>query len=263
MNSDINSDAFWDRLKAAIGRRSNRSVADQCGLSEGTIRRYLRKETYPSLDKIRDIAKVTEVNTDWLLTGEGPMRQGETALAIPSQQPQLLLKEEDAPEFISYEDATEQTQQHIDIPQWPHPDADAFHYVPMAKAKLCAGGGMFVLSEDVSDYYAFRKTWLKRISTSPKSVVLMEVQGNSMAPTILDKDTVMIDTGRLEIIEGMIYAIRLDQTIMIKRLTHRPGGIINVISDNKEEFEPYQAHRKDVHIIGQIIYFSRDLISGY
>lgn len=81
MNSDINSDMFWDRLKEAIGPRSNRSVGEQCGLSEGTIRRYLRKETYPSLDKIRAIAEVTMVNSNWLLTGEGPMRPGEAGPA--------------------------------------------------------------------------------------------------------------------------------------------------------------------------------------
>lgn len=72
-----------------------------------------------------------------------------------------------------------------------------------------------------------------------------------MSPTVLHKDTVMIDTGRIDIIEGMIYAIRFENTIMLKRLTHRPGGIINVISDNKEEFETYQANRKDIHIISQ------------
>jgi phage repressor protein C with HTH and peptisase S24 domain len=148
------------------------------------------------------------------------------------------------------------------IPQWQQPDPGMFCYVPLATAKLSAGGGAFVLSEDMSDYYAFRKSWLNRVATSPKNVVLMGVQGDSMSPTVLDKDTVMIDIGRTEIIEGMIYAIRLNHTIMLKRLTHRPGGIINVISDNKEEFEPYQAHRKNIHVIGQIIYFSRDLVSG-
>ena len=79
MNSDTNSDAFWDRLKNAIGHQSNRSIADSCGLAEGTIRRYLKKEVYPSLDKIRAIADATGVNSTWLLTGDGPMRKGEMA----------------------------------------------------------------------------------------------------------------------------------------------------------------------------------------
>lgn len=99
------------------------------------------------------------------------------------------------------------------------------------------------------------------VTTSTGNVVLMNSMGNSMAPAIMDKDTVMIDTGRIGIIEGQIYAMRLDSTIMIKRLTQRPGGIINVISDNKVEYETYQAKRSDLHIIGQIIFFSRDLVA--
>lgn len=250
---------FKDRLLLIIGERSVSSFGRMCEIGESSLRQYLQGAA-PKIDRIAAIAKAADVNIEWLVTGEGPMRPGQQTLNAENIEGWT----NEASGAIHYEDNVEQTPQpHTDIPQWKSPDAGAFHYVPMAKAKLSAGGGMFVLSEDVSDYYAFRKNWLNRITTSPKNVVLMEVQGNSMAPTILDKDTVMIDTGRLEIIEGMIYAIRLDHTIMIKRLTHRPGGIINVISDNKEEYETYQADRKDIHIIGQIIFFSRDLISGY
>lgn len=248
----------WGRVVILTGWESQTQLADFLGFSASSVSGAKKRGFFP-IEWAYKIANKHNAFTDWLLTGKDPIYKGEVDKRAGREE-----NAPGAPGVVTYEDETEPAQQpHIDIPQWPHPDAVSFHYVPMATAKLCAGGGMFVLSEDVSDYYAFRKNWLKRISTSPKNVVLMEVQGNSMAPTILDKDTVMIDTGRLEIIEGMIYAIRLDQTIMIKRLTHRPGGIINVISDNKEEFETYQANRKDVHIIGQIIFFSRDLISGY
>lgn len=250
---------FKDRLQLIIGEESVSSFGRRCNISESSLRTSMQG-ALPRLDKLIAIAEAANVNIEWLATGEGPMRPGQESLIVKD----IESGKDEVLGVVHCEDDIEQTPQpHTNIPQWEQPDTDAFHYVPMAKAKLSAGGGMFVLSEDVSDYYAFRKKWLNRIATSPKNVVLMEVQGNSMAPTILDKDTVLIDTGRMEIIEGMIYAIRLDHTIMIKRLTHRPGGIINVISDNKEEFEPYQANRKDIHIIGQIIFFSRDLISGY
>jgi len=75
----MNSDMFWNRLKAAIGTQSNRAVAEKCGVSEGTIRRYLRSKTYPPLDTIQAIADATDCNLAWLAAGEGPMRRGETA----------------------------------------------------------------------------------------------------------------------------------------------------------------------------------------
>ncbi|MBU0946603.1 MAG: helix-turn-helix domain-containing protein [Proteobacteria bacterium] len=264
MNIDANIDGFSQRLLAVIGEDSPHAFAKKCEMGDSSLRPYL-KGSFPRMDKLITMAQVGNVNLEWLATGKGPMRPGDKHVFDEvegiSHEDYRGLPEDNEAEHPD-EDTEHVQQPHTHIPQWEHPDPDMFHYVPMAKTKLSAGGGSFVLSEDISDYYAFRKIWLNRVASSPKHVVLMGVQGNSMSPTILDKDTVMIDTGRMEIIEGMIYAIRIDHTIMLKRLTHRPGGIVNVISDNKEEFETYQAKRKDIHIIGQIIFFNRDLISG-
>lgn len=150
---------------------------------------------------------------------------------------------------------------HIAIPQWQCPDPEMFDYIPMAEAQLSAGGGCFVLSEDVEGYYAFRKNWLNRVASSAKNLVLMRVQGGSMHPTIQDGDTVMIDTGRVAVKEGMLYALRFDSTIMIKRLAFRPGGRIQIVSDNRQEYDPFEADLKDLHIIGQVIFFCRTFVS--
>jgi len=66
--------------------------------------------------------------------------------------------------------------------------------------------------------------WLSRVASSTKNLVLMRVLGDSMSPTIQEDDTVMIDSGKESIKEVMIYAIRFDSTVMIKRLAFRPGG---------------------------------------
>ena len=58
----------------------------------------------------------------------------------------------------------------------------------------------------------------------------------------------MIDIGKRSIREGMIYAVRFEDTVMIKRLTFRPGGKILIISDNRQEYESYEAEMKDLHI---------------
>lgn len=85
MNPDVKPDMFWDRLKSAVGPQSNRALAEKCDVSEGTIRRYLRGETYPSLDTLRAIAEATDCNLAWLASGEGPMRRGEAASASLGQ----------------------------------------------------------------------------------------------------------------------------------------------------------------------------------
>lgn len=149
----------------------------------------------------------------------------------------------------------------VAIPRWQNPDPEMFDYIPMAEAKLSAGGGCFVLSEDFEGYYAFRRTWLSRVATSVKNLVLMRVLGGSMNPTIQDGDTVMIDTGRTDVKEGMLYALRFDSTIMVKRLAFRPGSRIQIISDNRQEYEPYEADLRELHIIGQVIFFCRTFVS--
>lgn len=146
------------------------------------------------------------------------------------------------------------------IPQWSDPDPGMFHYVPMVQTTLSAGGGSFVLSEEVEGYYAFRNSWLNVVSSGKRNVVLMRVTGDSMAPTIQARDTVLIDVGRKNIKEGEIYALRVDHSIMVKRLSFRLGGKVLVISDNRNEFESFEADIKDLQIIGQVIFFSRVLV---
>ena len=146
------------------------------------------------------------------------------------------------------------------IPSWQNPDPEMFDYIPMAKATLSAGGGAFVLSEEIEGYYAFRNSWLNSVATSKRNLVLMRVAGDSMEPTIKSGDTVLIDTGRRKIKEGEIYALRVEDTVIIKRLSYRLDGRVMIISDNRRDFQSYEAYHQDVNIIGQVIFFSRVLV---
>ena len=66
--------AFPQRLAQTIGQRSIRSFANEAGLSEGTLRKYLRNESYPTLDRLVGIVAAGGVCFSWLVIGEGPMR---------------------------------------------------------------------------------------------------------------------------------------------------------------------------------------------
>lgn len=81
-----------------------------------------------------------------------------------------------------------------------------------------------------------------------------------MYPTIQAKDTVLIDTGRKHIKDGKIFALRVEDAVMIKRLSFRLGGKTMVISDKRKEFDPFEADIADFHVLGQVIFFSRVLI---
>jgi len=205
--------------------RDTMSVAEFCRILDihrNTLPNYESGDRSPDATVIINICSHFKISPLWLLFGNGP--------------------------------------KYMDAQQGERADPSAFDYIPMVEARLSAGGGAFVESEGVKGYYAFRKDWLRRVATSTRDLVLMRVIGDSMSPTIQRNDTVMVDTGRKDIREGDIYAIRYDSTIMIKRLVFRPGEKILVVSDNKQEYDPYEVATKDLHIIGQVIFFSRVLV---
>jgi transcriptional regulator with XRE-family HTH domain len=135
-----------------------------------------------------------------------------------------------------------------------------FTQIPLVDVQLSEGNGSFVTSEEVKEYYQFRKDWLTQTVTSSKNAILVGVTGNSMEPTIYNGDVVMIDTGRTHIYEGEMYALRMDNTVMIKRLSHRPGDKVIIMSDNKKEYPPYETERKNIHVLAQVVWYARTLV---
>lgn len=205
--------------------RDTMSVAEFCRILDihrNTLPNYESGDRAPDATVITNICSHFKISPQWLLFGNGP--------------------------------------KYIDGHQGGGADPAAFDYIPMVEARLSAGGGAFVESEGVKGYYAFRKDWLRSVAASPRDLVLMRVIGDSMSPTIKGGDTVMVDTGRREIREGDVYAIRFDSTIMIKRLVVRPGEKVLVVSDNRTEYDPYEVALSDLHVLGQVIFFSRVLI---
>lgn len=74
----MNSDAFKDRLRLVMAGASNRSFAEKCAVSDGTLRSYLKGDTFPPLDTLQVIARVSECSVAWLASGEGKMREDVT-----------------------------------------------------------------------------------------------------------------------------------------------------------------------------------------
>ncbi|WP_432757955.1 helix-turn-helix domain-containing protein [Pseudomonas aeruginosa] len=60
---------FKIRLKQAISSQSLRGFSKECGLSEATLRSYLSGETFPTLDRLEQIAKAAGTSAMWLAFG--------------------------------------------------------------------------------------------------------------------------------------------------------------------------------------------------
>lgn len=68
--------------------------------------------------------------------------------------------------------------------------------------------------------------------TSPANLAIISGWGQSMAPTIQDKDPVIVDRGVTDFIGDGVYVITWDGMLYIKRLQSAGDGKLELISDN-------------------------------
>ena len=138
-------------------------------------------------------------------------------------------------------------------------DDDLFKNIPKVKARLSAGGGSFEIGSEIEGYYSFRKDWLITKGNQNR-MVLMDIFGNSMEPEMKDGDSVLIDESQKDVIAGAIYAVGVDDTIMVKRLEKHPSKLV-LLSDNKDYAPIYLQDNEisSVRIIGKVIWICREL----
>lgn len=74
---------FGDRLKGIMGATGARAFARSCGLSEGAIRSYLSGETFPTLDRLAQIAQANNVDPMWLAFGASTKAEDDTYAYVP------------------------------------------------------------------------------------------------------------------------------------------------------------------------------------
>ena len=134
-----------------------------------------------------------------------------------------------------------------------------FRKIPKVKARLSAGGGSFEVENEIEGLYSFRKDWLRSRGNSG-NMVLMDIFGNSMEPELKEGDTVLVDQSQKDIVAGAVFAVGIDDTVMVKRLEKHPNKLV-LLSDNKD-YSPIYLQGDDmdtVRIIGKVIWICREI----
>ena len=157
-----------------------------------------------------------------------------------------------------YLDAHTPAMAPVDV--WENP-ADlpdgVYALVPRIGIKLSAGSGMEAVEETGLPPLAFRESWLKKKHvTSRKHLRILEVDGPSMEPLLMDGDVVLIDLGQHDIIDNEVYAIAYGSELRIKRLSKRFDGGLIIRSDNQrypdEAISP--AESQHIRVLGRMIW---------
>ncbi|MGE0087783.1 MAG: S24 family peptidase [Desulfococcaceae bacterium] len=141
-----------------------------------------------------------------------------------------------------------------------HTAGTGFIRVPKVKARLSAGGGSFQVdaAPDGHHYYSFQRNWLRK-KGDPDRMMLMDIFGNSMEPELRDGDTVLVDGAQSEIVAGAVYALGIDDVILIKRVEKHPNRLV-LLSDNSRYAPIYLQGDEisSVRVIGKVIWVCRE-----
>lgn len=134
--------------------------------------------------------------------------------------------------------------------------------VPRLNISASAGPGAFADDERAFAHIAFDETWLRKlIAARPSDLSLIEVEGDSMAPTLSDGDVILVNTGDgIERLRDGIYVLRRDDTLLVKRIARSPASQrISIQSDNPNYPSWMDCQLTDIDIIGRVAWFGRQL----
>ena len=143
----------------------------------------------------------------------------------------------------------------------PNEKAGELVYVRQVDISLAMGDGSVVQDYPAAELVPFNLEFIKAITSADiGKLVIVSGHGESMEPTLLRSDLLMVDTSQKNpAISDQIWAFHYAGGGMIKRLRHvREAGQDRflVISDNAV-VPPMTVDREDVHIIGKLVWVGR------
>jgi len=209
----------------------DRELAKLLGTNENTMRNYKRKKGLLKGLVVINLIKKYNINPLWLFKGEGEPFPG-----ARKRFPQMC----GPGQYLASDLSVTQNE---------------FFLINQTRGKINADG----IASDLDAEIAFRMDWIKRKGT-PESISLMKVSGDAMEPTLLSGDHLLINKSNTTVsLEGGIYAISVQDEIMIRRIQYMfRDNKLKIMCDNTR-YDPIEADREQVMICGKVIWFGRDI----
>lgn len=195
-------------------------MAKSLGIAPSTFQYYERGERPVPSDTLVRLIAEFNVNPDWLLTGAGEMFE-RSENALP----------------------------------------DEFVRVPLLDdVKAAAGAGAYVNDETHSREIIFRRDWIKHHNISANTLSCIHLTGDSMFPTLIPGDVLLVDHSQTQPLADRIFVIRADDGLVVKRSGGLNGGELTLISDN-----PVIGKRVvdlsagEASVVGRVVWYGRAL----
>ncbi|SPC17363.1 putative phage repressor [Cupriavidus oxalaticus] len=126
--------------------------------------------------------------------------------------------------------------------------------------ELSAGNGKETWHIEEKEPLPFQADYIRRLDAKPKNLVAVKVTGDSMEPRLFDDDSVIVDRADTRVpANGGVFALVYAGEMLVKRLFQLPGGILKIVSDNHERYEPIILQPDQVEhisVVGRVKYRS-------
>ncbi len=178
-----------------------------------------------------ELAQVLKTTPEWLLNGEGASDQEDVGNNI-QDPPDLMPLNTDKKTVL----------------------------VPEYDFRASMGGGYVVDQETIKDIWPFSRRYVENdLRLQARGLLIIEVVGDSMEPTLSSGDRVMVDTSDKRIGIPGIFVLWDGDGMVAKRLQKIPGtdpAQILSISDNPLQ-ERYKVFADEINIVGRVVWFAR------
>ncbi len=243
MTDDLSTPA--GRLKYArqmAGYRSARAFLEKFGHDQST---YSGHETGGRGLKPTQAAlyakQLNNCSAGWLLTAEGNAPLKNTAPAPVGPPPtKANAGKHEAVEFAG----------------------ESYASVAVYEAAVSAGPGS--LNADQATplaYNLFRRDWLRGVTrVGVENLAILKVYGDSMAPTLLNGDDVLVDMSVKHIGRDGLYVLAADHEVQVKRVSRSPlDKSLSISSDNPAAQSWAGVSDENVFVLGRVIWLGRTI----
>jgi len=139
-----------------------------------------------------------------------------------------------------------------------------YAYVPQFDAKAAAGLGSENPHVEIRSTLAFKREWLKVKGAKADQLIVIYAEGQSMWPTINDRDVLLVDRSRIDPIDRQVFVLAGADGTIVKRLVQAPLGrwILRSDNDDKDQHPDryfFRSEDNEHRIIGQVIWRGGDL----
>lgn len=220
------SSILADRLRQVMDEldlKDQNALAKFCDVSHALVAQWFSGSTKLGAKPLRAFATKTNYNLDWLTDG-----------IPPKYRPAIRMNSD------------------------RDPIQPGFIRLNALDVKAAAGSGLIVMDyPEIVSQVDVLKAWASdHISRNFNHIQVITADGNSMAPTIKDRDLLFVDTSVSQFKRSGIYVISTSGGIKIKRIETTSTGKFAILSDNPDSLSEYltpQEFQENVIICAQVL----------